>query len=442
MAGRPSEERSSPTASSRRRFLHAATAAGVLGFAGCIQQTEDGDGDTPGGGDDTPGSGDDSTQTDGTAAGVDVDSVTFGILSPVSGPFSPLGKAQRQAAKLAVQYVNESDEFEFEIDAVYEDTQTDPSVGRQKAQKVVEQDGAQYIAGEANSSVALALAEYANNQNVVYTSGGAAMALTGENCNEYTFRNETNTYAHAAGLVDFAAAEFGSKWWLHTANYAYGNSAFTQIENRIDAEGHDVDIVGRTKPQLGTEDFGPQISQIKNSDAEVLAIPLTGGDLINFMKQAQSAGLKESVEIIGTALFSQVIRGALGAAAAGTYSSTLYNHKLDTGDNSQFVDAYQSEYDRPPGSFARVGYEAVRMAARGIQAAGTADTTGVANTLEGLEMTTVLGDTAFRACDHQSTNPVWTGEITQSGDGTEVELLDKIEGENAVPPCDRTGCSM
>lgn len=419
MAGHPSTA-SSVTAPSRRRFLRAVSAAGLFGAAGCIQQADNGGGN----------------------GGGEIGTVTVGVLSPVSGSFSALGKAQRQAAKLGVRYVNESDEFDFEIKAVYEDTQTDPSVGRQKAQKVVQDDGAQFIAGEANSSVALALADYANKQEIVYTSGGAAMALTGKNCNPYTFRNETNTYQQAVGLVDFAAKELGSKWWLHTADYAYGNSAFKQIEQRIAAQGHNVEIVDRTKPKLGTENFGPQISQISNSNAEVLAIPLTGGDLINFMKQANSAGLKEDVDIIGTALFAQVIRGALGAAAAGTYSSTLYNHTLETGDNKQFVDAYRNEYGSAPGSFARVGYEAVRMVAHGIQEAGTTDSTTVKDTLEDLEMTTVLGDTAFRACDHQSVNPVWTGEIVSADGGTSVNLINDIAGEEAIPPCEETGCDI
>jgi branched-chain amino acid transport system substrate-binding protein len=271
------------------------------------------------------------------------------------------------------------------------------------------------------------------------------MALTGENCNEYTFRNETNTAQQAAGLVDFAASELGTNWWIHTADYAYGNSAIDQIQRRVDAQGFsDVDIVGTTKPEQGSSNFGPQISQIANSEADVLAIPLTGGDLINFMKQAESQGLHDEVEIIGTALFAQVIRGALGSAAYGTYSATLYNHKLETGDNRQFVEAYTAAHDGPPGSFARVGYESVRMAARGIQMAGTADPTEVASTLPDKEMTTVLGDTSFRACDHQSINTVWTGRINEpdSGQVGTVELLDEIPGEEAIPPCSAVGCSL
>jgi branched-chain amino acid transport system substrate-binding protein len=435
---------SSASTKSRRAFIRAGGAATVVGLTGCVQQQGGGNTTTEGdGGDD--GSGDSGgSDTATTTSAPAVETVSVGVLSPVSGAFSPLGKAQRQAAKVAVDYVNNSDEFDFEMEAVYEDTQTSPSAGRQKAQKVVQEDGVDYIAGCANSSVSLAVADYCGNEGVPYASGGAAMDITGSNCNKYTFRNETNTAQQAAGLVNYAANELGSKWWIHTADYAYGNSAIEQIESRIDAEGHDVEIVGTTKPELGTSNFGPYVSQISNSDAEVLAVPLTGGDLINFLKQAASSGLKDEVNIIGTAIFAQTIRGALGEAAYGTYSSTLYNHKLETGDNRQFVEAYQSEYDGPPGSFARVGYEAVRMPARAVQEAGSTDADELVETLSGLEMTTVLGQASFRSCDHQSLNPVWSGEIVapDSGKVADVKLKNKISGENATPACSEISCSL
>ena len=120
----------------------------------------------------------------------------------------------------------------------------------------------------------------------------------------------------------------------------------------------------------------------------------------------------------------------------------MYNHKLDTGDNQQFVEAYRNAHDGPPGNFARVGYELVRTVARGIQAAGTSDHATVRDTLEGLEMQTVLGETSYRACDHQSINPVWTGEIVAAGEGTEVNLLNKVDGPDTVRPCEETGCSF
>ncbi|WP_254272306.1 ABC transporter substrate-binding protein [Haloarcula marina] len=419
------------TGLSRRRalqYMGGGALAVSTGLAGCVQETGDG------------GEGDTDADTETTPA--DIGTVNVGVLVPTSGPSAPLGGAQRQGAELGVQYVNESDAFDFEIEAVYEDTQTDPATGREKARKVVEEDGAQLVVGALESSVSLAVADYVGQQEALYMSGAATVALTGEDCNANTFRYESNAAQHMAGLTEFAAEELGTKWWFHSTDEAYGQSARAQLDRRIEEQNLDVELVGETMPDQGTSDFGPQISQISNSDAEVLVIPETGGALINFMNQAASAGLKDEVEIIGTALFAQVSRQALGQTAVGTYSSTLYNHKLESGDNQQFVEAYQSEYDTPPGNFARVGYELVRTAAKGIQEAGTADHETVRDTLEGLQMTTVLGETSYRECDHQSVNPVWTGEIVEAGEGTEVELLNKVAGEDTVRPCEETGCTF
>jgi branched-chain amino acid transport system substrate-binding protein len=429
------------------RYLGGGALAATLGTAGCVQQADDG-GNTPtdtttGGGDTETGSdpGDDTATQTGTE-GSDAEAVTMGVLVPESGPSAPLGGAQRQGAELGVQYVNGSDEFDFTIDAVFEDTQTDPSTGLQRAQSVVEDDGADYVVGALESSVALAVADYVSDRDVVYTSGAATIELTGESCNENTFRTETNAAQQMAGLVDFVASDLGSNLWIHTTDDTYGNSAVTQIERRIDAQGFDIEVVGQTMPDKGTSNYGPQISNISNSEADVLAVPDTGADLINFMKQASSAGLTDEIDVIGTAIFAQVSRQALGSDAVGAYSSTLYNHALETGDNRAFVDAYRDEYDGVPGSFARVGYDMVRMTARGIQDAGTSDPAEVRNALEGLDVTTALGATPFRECDHQAVNPVWTGQVVEGEEIPGIELLNQVAGDDAIRPCEETGCRL
>ncbi|MFB6250754.1 MAG: ABC transporter substrate-binding protein [Halobellus sp.] len=427
----------------RRRALRAlggGALATALGTAGCIQQTDDGGTATSTSESDT--SSGEMTTTSKTTGNLGSESVTMGILVPTSGPSAPLGQAQRQGAELGVQYVNESDAFDFTIDPVYEDTQTDSATGLQRARKVVEDDGAQYILGALESSVALAVADFVSQQDVIYTSGAATIQLTGESCNQNTFRTETNAAQQMAGLADFAAQRLGSNLWLHTTDDTYGNSAVNQIRRRIEAQNLDLQVVGETKPAKGTSNYGPQISQVSNSDADVLALPETGADLVNFMKQARGAGLMEDVDIIGTALFARVSRQALGSDAVGTYSSTLYNHKLETGDNSAFVDAYRNEYDSVPGSFARVGYDTVRMTANGIQEAGATDPAAVRMAMEGLDVTTALGTSRFRECDHQAVNPVWTGKIVEGESIPAVELQNKVSGSAAIRPCERTGCTF
>jgi branched-chain amino acid transport system substrate-binding protein len=84
----------------------------------------------------------------------------------------------------------------------------------------------------------------------------------------------------------------------------------------------------------------------------------------------------------------------------------------------------------------------VRMTARGIQEAGTSDPVEVREALEGLDVTTALGTTPFRECDHQAVNPVWTGQVVEGEEIPGIELLNQVSGGEAIRPCEQTGCSL
>jgi branched-chain amino acid transport system substrate-binding protein len=144
----------------------------------------------------------------------------------------------------------------------------------------------------------------------------------------------------------------------------------------------------------------------------------------------------------------QSVRGALGPAAYGTYGGVRYTadtDQLDNSANADFVEAYTNEHDSPPDNFARVGYQSIRMTARGIHEAGSADPSAVIDALAGLETDTILGSNQFRECDHQAQNPTWMGELTEPSGGSgpaDVSLISKVEGENAIFPCEETGCEL
>jgi branched-chain amino acid transport system substrate-binding protein len=401
---------------SRRTFLALAGAAGTGALAGCV----------------------------GGFGGQNIDGVTYGMLNPMTGPYGGLAEGQRQGAELAVQHVNDSDEFSFEINAVYEDTEADASTGRQRARKVVQQDGAQYIMGAISSSTALALNSFAEQEEVIYNPGAAAMNITGSECNEYVFRAETHTAQIAEAVAPWTANNVGTKVWFHIADYEYGQSVREEWSSRMEAASDDFEVVGDSSSELGASNFGSFISQIRNSDAEVAILGMTGGDLINFVGQAAEQGLKEDVELVSPTMTFQVVRNALGPAAYGTYGGVRYNAQIETGDNQDFVSAYEDEYEATPDSFARVAYDSVRMTAHGIEEAGTNDPEEVKDTLPGLEVPSLFGPNQFRECDHQAMNPVWAGENVQpdSGESAQVELRTKIEGQNAIPACEDTQCDL
>jgi branched-chain amino acid transport system substrate-binding protein len=385
--------------------------------------------------------GDGGTKTD--SGPMDLGSVTVGILNPTTGAYSSLGPGQRNGAKVAVKQINESDDYPLTIDPVYEDTGTEPSTATQAAQRALQEEGAQFLHGAISSSVALALNDLAESAETIYWASGAAVPITGEQCNEYVFRCETNTAQAAEAQSAYTVNNLGTDVWFHIADYAYGHSVYKRSKERMKAANSDFNEVGFTKSKLGSSNYGSFISQIANSEADVAVLGMTGGDLINFTKQAANQGLKDDVTLVSTTFTFQLVRAAAGDATVGTYGCLRYLPKLETGDNKQFVDAWTSMSDGKPDNFGRVGYDSVRLLAKGIRKAGSTETADVQNALAGSTFTTVLGDVELRASDHQALNPVWMTAIEASDSGLpNVRILEKTAGQDALPPASELGCTM
>jgi branched-chain amino acid transport system substrate-binding protein len=405
-------ERTVQSVSSRRKFMASAGAAGALALAGC------GGGSTGG-----------------------ADTVTVASLNPMSGAYSSLGPNQRLGAELARDQINNNDDYDFEFELVEGDTQTEASAASNEAQSLVQQDGAEFIVGAISSSVALGLNEFASQTgNFVYFSGGAAVPITGSSCNEWVFRFETNTAMIAEAISEYSVNNLGTNVWFHIANYAYGDSVYNRVKSRMQSASGDFNEVGKSESELGSSNFGSYISQISNSSADIVVLGMTGGDLVSFTNQAANQGLTDEVAVVGP---TQTVLAGTGANSLGTYGGVRYLPKLETGDNQQFVDAYQSENDSLPGNFARVGYDSLRLIAKGMNDAGSTDHEDVRDQLEGSTYTTVLGDITLREGDHQATNPTWMGELVESdSDIPNVELINEVAGGENLPSASELGCNL
>lgn len=403
---------------SRRSFLKLAGAAGATGLttlSGCITGT-----DELGGG----------------------DTVKYGLLEPLTGPYSDLGEEKLQGTELAISQINESDEFDFEIEAETYDTQADTATGRRVADQAVTEHGATYLSGAISSSVALGINDFAQQNGVVYTPGAADTSITGTECNDYVFRFETNTAQIAEAMATWTLDNLGENIWFHIADYAYGDSVLEEVDQRMAAHSNNYQQVDVTRSEFGSTDFETFISQIQDSDADAVVVGMTGSDLVIFLRQAQRQGLTDDVDIMTTTASFRALREPLGSDALGVYSGVRYSPSLETGDNQAFVEAYENEYGSLPDNFSRVGYESIRMVASGIQAAADTDPETVRETLPGMEMDTIFGPNRFRECDRQAMNPTWIGELVEpsAGDTADVKIHSELSGEDAAPSCEETGC--
>ncbi len=402
------------TGSTRRSFLSLAAAGGAVALAGCS----------------------------GGSGGGGANTATLAGLNPISGAYSSLGPNQRAGMELAVEQVNNSDEFDYGFETVFKDTATEAGTAQQVAQQAVQQDDADFIMGAISSSVALSLNEFAASEEVVYFSGGAAVPITGSACNEWVYRFETNTAQIAEAISDYTVNELGSNVWFHIADYAYGDSVYQRTRQRMGQGSNSFTEVGQSASELGSSNFGSFISQISNSDADAVMLGMLGGDLVSFVNQAANRGLTDEINIVAPTMTIQSTRQALGEQGVGTFGGLRYNANIDIGDNMQFVEAFQEANDgRLPDNFERTGYESVRYLAAGMQEAQSTDPGDVRDALEGMTRTTVLGEVTLRESDHQATVPTWMAEMVPGEDGTpEVEVLSR--SDDNLPPASELGCEM
>ena len=409
-----STNRTAQTVVPRRKFLAAAGATSTLALAGCT----------------------------GGGSG---DAVTVAALNPITGPFSSLGPGQRSGAQLAVDEVNNNSDFDFEFELVTGDTETESGAAQDEAQRVVQDEGAEYVFGAISSSVALALNEFAGESDFIYFPGGAAVPITGSSCNENVFRFETNTAQIAEAISAYTVNNISTDVWFHTADYAYGDSVYNRVSGRMESANSDYTEIGRTKSQLGADSYGSFISNISNSDAGVVVLGMTGGDLVTFTNQAANAGLTDEIAVVGPTQSFRSVRAGTGENSVGTFGGVRYLPSLETGDNPQFVDAYTDSNDGQPGNFARVGYDSIRLIAKGMNQAGSTNVDDVRDALAGGTFETVLGEITLREGDHQATNPTWVGELVtgeDSGLATDVELIDQVPGDETLPPASDLGCEL
>lgn len=441
----------------RRQVLRALGLAGAAGLAGC-------QGEEPGTGDGSGTLFDDETTTttgDGggllptasteaetksgpgteTATGTEAgpETLTVGVLSPVSGPFPDVGRRHREAAQFAVERLNASPEFGVELDAVYGDTGFAPDRARQAVQRLLAAEDVDALVGGVGAGAAFGTAEVARRSAVVYLSGAQLPVITGSECNDWTFRVGTNTVQLATAVAEHTLARLGPEVYFLYNDFAYGNTVYEWTRRRL-AGATAFAEVGSRPVSLGGTEFGGVVEDIRDAGPDAVVLGLAGESFGAFLDRAAAAGLGGETALVAHRLFSGD-RDLLGESADGLLAGMAYDHSLGTGNNRAFVRSYERAAGREPEDLDRVAADSLRVLASAVEEAGRTTPDAVRETLEGGTFQTVLGSVTLRAADHQATNPAWVGELS-AGAGTAVDLAPRtmVGGDEALPPAAELGC--
>ncbi|HEX2519616.1 MAG TPA: ABC transporter substrate-binding protein, partial [Castellaniella sp.] len=218
------------------------------------------------------------------------DPIRIGGIYLMSGSAATYGEFAKQGATLAIEEVNaKGGVLGRQLHLQLEDGQGKAATAIQVARKMVYQDKVDLMMGLDSSGVAQGLVPVLPELGKPFIITHAATPdVTGKLCNKYTFRDSVNVAQMMAGGAEIAAKTGAIKWTTIGPDYAFGHQSWEYFSNNLKAHNPKVVLMSDQLafPRFGAEDYTPFISSVMQSKPDGVLISLWGGDLVNFVRQA------------------------------------------------------------------------------------------------------------------------------------------------------------
>ncbi|MEZ3161464.1 substrate-binding domain-containing protein [Microbacterium sp. BWT-B31] len=392
----------------KKLVLGTAVTAVALALAACAPQA------APGG-----GSGDD-------AAGQS--EVTVGILTSETGPLAGYGKQYLDAFKAGLDYATDgtNEVAGIKIAVEYRDDAGDPDKAVTAAKELIG-SGVNIIAGTASSGIALALAEQAAQNKILYVAGPAAAdAITGANA--YTFRSGRQSAQDVATAGTFLDDVSGKNIAVFAQDNAFGQGNVAAVEAILGGQGATV------TPVLVAEDvteFTPFAQQVLAAGPDLVFVAWAGATSGAMWQAMSQQGVLDAIPVV-TGLGDSATFGAYGEA---TEKISFLNHYFPGANGGQVEKAMIDAIESAGGAadlFSPDGFNAAIMIVHAIEE-GKGDVDAMVKALEGFEFDGPKGTTTVRASDHALLQEMYQARLVADGGSFTPVLVDTSDAESVAP---------
>jgi branched-chain amino acid transport system substrate-binding protein len=354
--------------------------------------------------------------------------IKIAYIDPLSGAFANVGEAGAAQFQMVIDDINAKGGVlgGRKLELVKFDNKTSPQESLIQFNAVTDQ-GIRYITQGNGSSVAGVLIDAVNKWNernpdktVLYLNYAAVDPdFTNDKCSFWHFRFDANSDMKMQALTNYIAKKPQiKKVYVFNQDYQFGKQVSKAANEMLKAKRPDIKIVGDEFIPLGkVKDFAPYVAKVKAAGADTIITGNWGNDLSLFVKAAREAGLKSDFyTYYGGGLGTPA---ALGAAAEGKVKQITEWHMNIPGTKvEEFAVAFKKKH-KIEFYYGRVNNE-MRMLAAAMNHAGSADPMKVAFAMEGMFLTTEIGDVEMRKDDHQMIQNLYISTFTKA-DGKNVK---------------------
>jgi len=295
--------------------------------------------------------------------------IRIGAVLPLTGGAGKYGEDAKLGIELAIEEENAKGGINGKfVKVVFEDDQSSPQQTVSAFRKLTTLDKVPVIIGAMTSSSALAVAPIAERSRVVLVSPSAsAPALS--NAGDYIFRNElSDAYGGLAqAKLTWSRLRIQKVAILYINNdYGVGvKDAFLQTFEKLGGE-----VLGTESFEPDAQDFRTQLTRIKQKSPEAIFM-IAYKESIMILRQIKELGLK--TKVLSTPLFEdREIIEKVGEAAEGVIYVYYGGFKPQSKDEQikRFVEAFRRSYNRDPGYYSALAYDATNIVLLAIKKGG------------------------------------------------------------------------
>jgi branched-chain amino acid transport system substrate-binding protein len=358
--------------------------------------------------------------------------VKIGHLTPLTGFLGALGTYAQLGMRLAEEEINASGGIMGRQLEVMSEDSVNPATAATKAERMLGQDGALVLMGEANSASALTIMQVVTrNKRLFIQTGARSDALRGKNCNRYTFHTDipntvmVNTVGKAL-LRDNMVKD--KKFFTLTADYIFGHDLLAAAKRFFAA--NQGNLIGDELIATDVTDFSPYLLKIRQAKPDVVCSNLAGNQVTTLIKQYAEFGLP--YPIVGFNLNTADAWAAGEGNLSGTWPTVWY-HTLEVPTSKAFVTAFSKKYGKPPENHAWIEYMAFKLMAQAMNETKSTDTEQLIAYFEKETEFDILKARKghFRAWDHQLIQEAYTFSPKPKGEAK--DKWDLITLGPAVP---------
>ena len=370
--------------------------------------------------------------------------IKVGIIDPLSGPYSTSSIHDVHGATVAVEHFNKSGGvLGRPVRLVEADDASNVRTGLKAAAKLIKEDRVDFLMGTLNGEVALAVADLAKAEHLLFMVTGAHVPeLTGVGCNSHTFVFMPNARMLSKAVTPYLVKAYGNRWFMVTAETMDGRAAEQAMTDALLAQGGDV--LGSVGTPFGTTDFISAMAQAKTAKPSAVILNLYGWELVHALKAYSRLELAKEQIGVGGMVSGEQIGRPLGYADHAGIWGLIWDPKINTDSSKRFIQGVIDKYNHTPTSRCYHGYAAMTQILEAVQRAGTTETGAVIKALEGHAFDGLKeGRSHFRASDHQHVQDLLVGKAYGKELGLgHYQLLATVPGDAVARPPDRSQCRL